>query len=147
MSSQLAAMRSLFSDRNDYVAALSPWYRNLFEKPTALRLTRAVNSSRFGLGARVVGRHVANVARYYRENIQALPRQDYVELRYEDLCEDPEAMLGRVMTFLDLQPTRDVSAREIVQPRPGRILPEVLDRYRKIHPSLKDYCASHGYVL
>jgi hypothetical protein len=40
-----------------------------------------------------------------------------------------------------------VSARELVQPRPGRILPEVLDRYGKIQRSLGDYCDAHGYTV
>jgi hypothetical protein len=147
MSSQLAAMRSLFSERNEYVAALSPWYRSLFEKPAALGITRAVNSARFGVGARVVGRHVTKVARYYCEHIGRLPDHDYIELRYEDLCADPDGTIDRVMTFLHLRTTCQVSARELVQPRQPRILPEVLDRYRKIRRSLDDYCDAHGYTV
>jgi sulfotransferase family protein len=95
----------------------------------------------------VVGRHVTRVARYYRDHISRLPRDAYIELRYEDLCDDPDRTIARVMAFLHLQPRCNVNARAMVQPRPGRVLPEVLDRYRKIQRSLGDYCASQGYAI
>ena len=147
MSSQLAAMRSLFTHRNPYVAALSPWYRDVFEKPAVLRFTRMINSSRFGIGARVVGRHVTKVVRYYRENVPDLPRRDYIELRYEDLCAQPDETLQRLMAFLNVHAVRDVKARERVRPRPDHVLPEVARRYRKIRSSLADYCETQRYTL
>lgn len=125
MNSQLRATRSLYTQRNPYLAMLSPWYRQLFDRPGQLQLTRLIAERRFGVGARVTGRHVVKVANYYLENIGELPAEDYVELRYEDLCAEPDNVLQRVLTFLEVKTRSPVSARELVHPRMAPVLPEV----------------------
>jgi hypothetical protein len=145
MSSQLEATRSLFRSRNEYVALLSPWYRRQFERPGALRVTRLMSASRFGIGARIAGRHVTKVARYYLASVGGLPARDYVELRYEDLCTRPDATLQRLLAFLDVKAARDVRARDVVRPRGAPVLPEIQRRYRTIRHDLADYCARQGY--
>lgn len=146
MSSQLEATRSLFRSRNEYVALLSPWYRRLFERPSALRLTRLMSTARLGIGARVVGRHVTRMARYYVENIRRLPERDYIETRYEDLCAEPDHTLRRLLSFLDVRDGGDLRARDVVRPRGAAVLPEIQARYRRIRSDLADYCAAQGYL-
>lgn len=145
MNSQLRAMRSLFERRNDYVAQISPWYRDLFTNPAALFVTRAVQTPRFGLGARLVGRHVVKVANYFETHIGGMPARDFIELRYEDLCSRPDAELGRLLAFCEVRPAHAVAGRAMIQPRPRNLLPEVRARYGRIAPALERYRARHGY--
>jgi len=145
MSSQLSAMRSLYSERNEYVAMLSGWYRKLFDQPAALRFARVLGTARFGVGARIVGRHVTKVARYHGDHIAMLPSHAYVEIRYEDLCDCPDGTLQRILQFLGLQAANVINASGVVQPRRSKILPEVAARYRQIRQSLQPYLAAHGY--
>jgi hypothetical protein len=147
MNSQLSATQSLFAQRNEYVAMLSPWYRDLFDRPTALRLTRAASSSRFGIGPALVARHVGKVASYYLQHVGALPPEDYTELRYEDLCTDPDATIQRILTFLGRHAEQPVAMRDSIRPRAARIRPEVLARYRRIQDQLEPFCRRLGYDL
>jgi Sulfotransferase family len=147
MTSQLQATRSLLGAKNGYLALLSPWYRNVFERPVGLHLARLAATPRFGLGPRITARHVVKVTRYYLDHLASVPSADYVEIRYEDLCADPDATLARVLSFLALSRARPVAAREIVRARPRRIVPEVAGRYRAVAPALAEYCAAHGYQL
>ena len=144
MSSQLAASRSLFAARNEYVALLSPWYRNLFDQPVRLRLARAASGRP---GPRIVSRHVKKVTRYYLEHIDAVPSGDYVELRYEDLCAAPAAMIAKVLKFLALPTDAAACAADVVRPRRAAVLPEVLERYRQVRQGMAAYCTRHGYEM
>jgi hypothetical protein len=147
MNSQLEAARSLYAARNGYVAHLSPWYAQLFERPLALQATRALTTPRFGIGARLTGQHVARVARYYLRHVRDLRRDDYVEVRYEDLCGDPDRALNTVLRFLGLERHAPTSVRELVRPRVPRVLPEVRRQFRRSRFWLAKYCEAHSYDL
>ena len=144
MNSQLAATRSLLAARNEYAAMLSPWYRKLFEHPLELRVARAMNG---WLGPRIVGRHVVKATRYYLDHIESVPRSDYVEVRYEDLCAEPEATLRRVLGFLGIEAPPGRGPADLVRPRQPAILREILDRYRHIRSAMASYCRRHDYDL
>lgn len=147
MNSQLQATRSLFAARNGYVAMLSPWYASLFERPLALAVTRAMAARTLDIGARVTGRHVVKVTRYYLKHVNDLPREDYIELRYEDLCADPDRTLASVLGFLQLDAGAAPSLREHVRPRAAPVLPEVQRQYRRIRNRLARYCSIQGYGM
>jgi hypothetical protein len=142
MSSQLAATRALLAARNAYLALLSPWYDRLFQRPVALGLARALSGRP---GARIVARHVRKVTRYYLDHVAAIPRADCIELRYEDLCAAPQTTLDRVLAALDCRPAPGGAFTDLIRPRRPAVLPEVLDRYRRVRPALAAYCSRHGY--
>ena len=145
MTSQLEATRSLFRARNGYVALLSSWYRWLFEHPVTLRLTRLMSTPAFGIGARITARHVARVAAYYMAHLKRLPEERYIQIRYEDLCADADAVLAGILRFLDVGARTPFDARALVKPRPSRVSDEVRRAYKKVAPQLAAYRMVQGY--
>jgi len=144
MNSQVAAMRSIMGARNEYAAMLSPWYRELFDRPIGLRVMRLL-SGRFG--ARMAARHIVLVARYYLSHIAALPPADYMEMKYEELCAAPQPTIDRILAFLRLPHAALPGADSLIRPRPSRVAPEVLAAYRRIWPRIEPFCRRHGYGL
>jgi len=147
MHSQLVAARSLLARRNEYVAMLSPWYRDLFGRPAALRLVRAGCSEHFGVGAAIVGRHVKSATSYYLRHIGDLSPQEYTELRYEDLCVDPDGAVRRILAFLGRPPAPPSALKSRIRQREANILPDVLARYRRIRHRLQPYLQKQQYDL
>jgi hypothetical protein len=145
MNSQLAAMRSLMANRNEYVALLSPSYRDIFEHPFRLGVARLMQNTR--LGPRIVGRHMTKVARYYEQHSGVLPAHDVVEVRYEDFCAAPGRTIGRVLDFLELPKPSSAHSSDIVKPRRTVVLPEILQQYRRMRTAMTPYCARLGYDL
>jgi hypothetical protein len=141
MNSQLAATRALLAARNAYLALLSPWYDGLFNRPVALGIARALSGRP---GARIVARHVRKAAQYYLDHVAAIPPADCIELRYEDLCAAPQATVDRLLAALNLPAARGAFT-DLIRPRRPAVLPEVLNRYRRVRPSLAAYCSRHGY--
>jgi hypothetical protein len=118
--SLLEGMRSLLRDRNPYHALLARFYDRLMDQPLRLRLTRMLFSSRFGMGVRVVCWQVARTARYFLDNVGALPETDHISVRYEDLCREPDAVVNRILAFLGEPGNHEVPYHQFIRVRDKR---------------------------
>ena len=118
--SMLQGMRSLLRDRNPYHALLARFYDRLMESPWRVGMTKLLFTSRFGLGTRVVAWQVARTARYFLDNVRSLPDGDHISVRYEDLCQDPEGVVNRVLQFLGEEENHEVPYRQFIRERGAR---------------------------
>ena len=143
--SMRAGLRSLLGARNPYHALLAPFYDRLMQSPLRLRLSRLLLSSRFGVGPRFVGWQVARTARYFLDNVSALPADDHLSVRYEDLCRDPAAVVNRVLRFLGEAENHDLPYRDFIRPRSGARDVEAGEAAILKRLELKPYLAYCGY--
>jgi hypothetical protein len=145
--SLLEGMRELLRERNEYHALLADFYDRLMEsQPLRLRATRLLFSPRLGLGARLVGWQVARTARYFVDHVGALAPEDYISLRYEDLCADPDRVVHQVLGFLGEEENHGVRYRDFIQasrPRRGGDDGEAAAVLRR--RELQPYLAYCGY--
>jgi len=146
INSQLHATRSLLSTRNAYVALIARWYAQLFQRPAQFLAMRLLFSPHFDLGLRIAVRHVVRATTYFLQHVDSLSETDYISVRYEDLCEDPETNVARILEFLGLKPMASLAYDTFIEPRPLRLLPEVARNYDGLCQKLKAYCAYHGYA-
>ena len=144
INSQLLAFRSMMASRNAYIAMLAPWYRELFQRPRQVSAERWLLSS-FHLSEKIVARHVALVADYFLKNIDSVPKTDYLPIRYEDLCAEPDRIMGQVIEFLGVQPEPSVSFKSFIRPRASEPLPEARSAFERIRGPLSSYLTIHGY--
>jgi len=144
ISSQLRSVRLLFSRKSEYQALFDRRYRETFRTPLRLFATRLVFSSPLGL--RIVVHFAQAAFRYYLEHVSTLDPRDYLSMRYEDLCDDPDAWIRSILTFLAL-PTHDLpSYADAIQRRNAVLLPEVDRSKAKIAKGLTLYLAALGYA-
>jgi len=122
-ASLLDGMRSLLRARNPYHALLAESYDRLMESPVRRSLARAMFSSRFGVGMKVVGWQVTRTARYFVDNVRSLADADYLSVRYEDLCPNPGAVIRRILGFLGLPDNAELRYEDFIRvrerPRPA----------------------------
>jgi len=109
-------------------------------------VSRLMAHPTLGIAPRITARPVARVTRHYLEQVEQLPADSYVEVRYEDLCTDADAALDRILSFLDVRPTVATSARAFISPRAPRVSDEMASAYRRVGPALTAYCSAHGYT-
>ena len=118
--SMRAGLRALLDAYNPYHALLAPFYDRLMKSPLRLRLTRLLLGKR-GFGPRFVTWQVARTARYFVDNVPALPAADHLSVRYEDLCRDPAGVVNGILRFLGEPENHEVRYDELIRPRrPGR---------------------------
>lgn len=145
MTSQLRAIRSLLSARNGFVAMLAPWYDKLFEKPVQLAGARFFDRPPFRVWERLLSLHEVRLARYYLQNIEKLPKSEYVSVKYEELCEKPDETMNRIFEFTRVRPENPAYYKDRIEPRPPKVMGDVWAQYRKILPKIKPFLDYHGY--
>jgi hypothetical protein len=145
INSQLRAVRLLLASRNAYLALLAPGYAKRSHRSPGLRLARLVFSSHSNLGLSLITWHFVRGARYFLRHIGSLPKADYISVRYEELCEDPETSVAKILTFLGLEQHSIVGYDGLVASRSPHLLPEVFRRYKSIHRRIRPYYAYLGY--
>jgi hypothetical protein len=145
INSQLGATRSIFSQRNAYIAMVVDWYGSVFRRRTKRRFFECLFSSRFGLGFRITSRHVFRATGYFLKNSRKLPPSDHINVRYEDLCDAPGPTIEKIMGWLKVEPPRSLSWESFIEVREGLLLPEVMKRRRWICENTRGYLSSFGY--
>lgn len=145
MTSQVRAIRSLLSARNAFVAMLAPWYARLHDRPMQLAVARWMDAAPLHMWVRLVGLHTTRVARYFLENAASLPASEYVSVRYEDLCTDPDRTMHRILDFAGVGPVHGTSWRDKIHPRPPKPIVEVNRRYVALLKPLVPYLKLHQY--
>ena len=145
INSKLKAVRSILSARNAYTALLSQQYTKIFENPVQLFVYRLLYSTYFDLGLRRSLEQSVQSATYFLENVDSLPNTDYLSVRYEDLCNEPEEIILKILGFLRLEPKVTLAYDTLIEPRPTKLLPEVQGKYEQIRQKLQPYFAYHGY--
>ena len=145
INSKLKAVRSILSAKNAYTALLSDQYTQIFENPVQIFVYRLLYSTYFDLGLRRSLEQSVQAATYFLENVGSLPNTDYLSVRYEDLCNEPEEIILKILGFLRLEPKVTLAYDTLIEPRPTKLLPEVQGKYEQIRQKLQPYFAYHGY--
>jgi hypothetical protein len=145
INSKLKAARTLLADWNSYVALIATWYKQIFENPVQRNLYRLLYSKYFNLGLRRVTKQSMESTAYYLKNVESLPEPDYLCVKYEDLCQAPEANINKILGFLDLETRSTLEYQKLISPRAIDLLPEVQKQYENIHQKLQDYFVHHEY--
>ncbi|MBU7581537.1 MAG: sulfotransferase [Nostoc sp. TH1S01] len=147
MNSKLKAARAILSSRNEYTSLISKQYKQIFDKPMQRFLYQLLYSSYFNLGLRRVTEEAVQSTTYFLDNINTLPKTDYVSLTYEELCHTPEATIMKILEFLGLKARVKLAYDSLIQARQLKLLPEVERNYERIRQKLQPYFDYHGYEI
>ncbi len=132
-----------FQTQSHYLSLLDPQYASLFgHHPSARSIMRGLIKSR--LGSRILFSGIVEGLTYYMAHIHELPAGGFIELRYEDLCREPDRHLAQIGAFLDLELTPNIPSQAI-QPRRQGILEVTRRCYAKRAAHLAPYLARFDY--
>ena len=145
ISSRIKTSRSLIYDWNEYTALIAPIYAEIFRNPIKRSLIRVLSSRRLGLGVRRSIEASIKATNYFMQNIDQLSAEDYLSIRYEDLCQAPEPTIQQIMTFLGIENSSTLDYSQIIKPRSLNLLPEVEKQAEKIQQQSKAYFERYGY--
>ncbi len=145
INSQLKASLSMLSTKNAYIATISQQYAKLYENYWRLWYRRLRNSLFFQRSLSTASRDVSQALDYFIENVNSLPKTDYITLRYEELSQEPEKVVLSILNFLQVQPESPLSYDTLVESRPLSLLPEVARKYDQLHQELQPYFDYFNY--
>jgi hypothetical protein len=131
----------MLSVKSSYSELISKRYRQKFNNPIQRLFFRSLHWSFFNLGLRRITEQSIRATTAFVENIGFLSTADYVSIKYDDLCDAPEATITKILEFLGLKATATIDYQSWIASRPLNWLPEVLRNYDEICGKLEPYLA------
>jgi hypothetical protein len=145
IDSKLRATRLVVGNRVAYVDIISDWYRTFWDRR---RLRRHVVRLAFNspLGWRITLSGVRRACDYYLAHAPLIPAEQRTELRYEDLCREPDVAIAKVLNALGMDAFA-MDYRRQIQVRDRPLLPEVARHAKTIAGLLAPYFSRWGYTF
>jgi hypothetical protein len=145
LNSYLQSFGTLLEQKSPYWALLDQGYNDFFGLVPLKRLIAALSMRTNWYTRLVLSRLIASF-HYYLDNIAYIPQNQYVAIRYEDLCHDPQGCLALISTRLNLNIVPRVP-EHFVAPRHLSILPRVIRQYHRQRDNLMPYLDHLQYAL
>ncbi|HBE18531.1 MAG TPA: sulfotransferase [Cyanobacteria bacterium UBA11149] len=145
INSQLKASRSLLKMKSLYSTLISKQYNKMYDNPWHLLYQRLLNSVFSSRSLRRATQDVANALSYFIESVNSVPNTDYICIKYEELSQDTETVVLRILNFLGLEPKSPLSYNTVIESRPLRLLPEIEVKYDDLYRELRSYFDYFGY--
>jgi hypothetical protein len=124
ISSTMRLLRSIFAQRSEPAAILSPRYDRLSQSPLKLALARAFFSDKFPVLFRQVCGYVAHNCNYMAAHKDELGLA-MIGITYPDLCSHTNQVVQRILDFLGLEERAPYDYAGLIRPSEAVLLPEV----------------------
>jgi len=148
LNSQLKAMRTLLSKKSGYMTMLSPWYKEIFEHRIKLKYYQFLYSSKTSIRVNSAIKKLSMSTNYFIENKSRLnENHDYLNVRYEDLCNDPGEIIKKIFSFLLITPPEGFDYESYIKPRNIALLDEIVKRRDIIERKMASYLDYFDYNL
>jgi len=147
LNSQLKALHSSWSGTNPYIARLSKAYSRLHKIPLLMSIPPWITnpSSKGQLIRHILTRRIIKIMAYYMQSIESLAPEDYVSVRYEDLCEDPKNVFPDITDLAGVKPEFNLPFEEHIKPRNMRLIPTLAADEEKLRKKFHDIIIYLGY--
>jgi hypothetical protein len=147
ISSTLKAFQMIFQKKHPYMARLSPMYEKFYPNPLLLQPLRLVFLKIPKLGAIYITGISAQATHYYLQNIEKLPKNDYIAITYEEFCNHPQQTIETIMQQLSVKMSTSCNASALMNPRKVNIDDSVWKLHPFIYRSMKKYCNTFQYTM
>ena len=148
LNSQLIALHKSMTSNNPYIARLSKTYSLLQRiRPLNALISWATDPSSKGqIARRFMVWKIIRQMNHYINHIKFLPRTEYVELQYEDLCEKPVELIRSIFDFLKVEPRIAMDFGLHVRPRALKLLPTLARDEVKLLAKFKGIMTYNCYM-
>ena len=102
VSSMMRAARVLYENKVTFATLFDSKYNQIFDSSLQLNTKKLLYASRFPLGILGTISSYAKESDFFLRNMKYLPDEDYISVRYEDLCYCPNEIICKIMNFLNL---------------------------------------------
>lgn len=153
MSSSVKALMHVGQQVNPYfelqIEQLTGARRVLMGIPGIRRVLNSVASSDVAMSLiqRRILYYIDRTTSTYLKHVNELPAEDYIAVRYEDLCASPTETLERLSQFLGVDVQISAALKQEIAPRPTRLAPTVQRSERQIVQRLSHNMGALGYSV
>lgn len=148
LSSQLKAMHILFTKQSRYMTLLSPWYKKAYTHPLSRFYYRFACSPSNPIRVNQLIHTLSMNTNLFLQDINKLEhKNDYISIRYEDLCHQPQNTMKNILAFLNHDSSMGIDFSMYVKPRNLSPRKEIMKKKMKIKTELKKYLSYNDYII
>lgn len=147
MNSNIKSIYDLFKKKNLYTALLSKDYEKVADSVLLLHLYRFFLFLKTPRMCKAEARRMVKITDYYLTNINFLNQEDYISIRYEDLCKKPEEMIPKIMSFLGIKTKSEIKYSDFIKTRKTTLLDRVKQQRPYIGKNMHKYLTYCGYNI
>ena len=143
ISSTMRLYKSIYKNKNEYLAIFSKKYKQSYDNKPSLLLNRLFYCSYFPPGVFEVIHSCSKNLNYYLKNISKLSNNDYISIKYEDFCKEPYTEISKIMKYLNLE--YEIDIKNPIAQRNLDLVPEVEFLKEYIYKKMEGYLQYFDY--
>ena len=144
-SSGMKTQRFLFGGKPSYHALVDRFYEQIYQYPLFVKLNRPLYTELSPLGLIYITSFSARYVEYFLKNVKKLSTADYINVKYEDLCENTSETIEKILDFLDVKPEKQINYNNLIKIRDLPLDTCVAKMKKFIYKTMKNYFDYFGY--
>lgn len=145
MNSSMNALRVIVNKQTVYSDIFSPFAKKIDENPLLYYFFKMLLYPEFPPGLPLVTEHRAGYVRSFLHDISNLDTNSFVQIRYEDLCDNTTETMGKIVDFLQLDSVDINTFSDFINPRNLTYSKDIQRMKRYIMDRFKPYCSVYNY--
>lgn len=145
LSSSMKAIRFLLQGKHYYSTQIFRAYNKIIQNPLLLYSTRLCFQQLSLFGLMYVTAVYSKISKRFFRNLSQHASKDYINIKYEELCNNPEKTINEIMDFLNLTIEEKIDVNKLIKPRKTQMEPNVIKMNNFIYKRLKKYYDFFGY--
>jgi len=125
INSNTKSFRNLIYKKNYYSALLSKDYKKIIQNPLLMTLYKVYLKTTTFLSCIHTVKQFRKKTDYFLENISKIDNEDYITLKYEDLCEKPDIEIEKIIKFLKIKPEGKINYSKKIKKRNVELIKEL----------------------
>ncbi len=143
LSSFFKAVKLILKKQNLYTTLLFKNYKKVYENPLLLFLSRLFFSKTI-FGSLFLTKKASKAVNIYLKDAEKLSKDDFISIKYEDLCKETNKTIEKILSFLDLK-SKDIDFSRYIKTRETKHDTYVLFLQGYIYRKMKNYFKEFSY--
>lgn len=139
LNSSIKTIDLLYKEKSLYYSQLDEKYDKLFKS----RLNKAIillSSSSFSkLWIFYFIKKLLKKTKYFLNNMNRIPKEDYINIYYEELCKKPDETINYIINFLGMKPFKKVRYSSLIKERNLPLESNIVKMKETIYKKMKKY--------
>ena len=143
INSKINAYRVLLNKKNPYTLLLSSSYELYFLFPLIQYFFKFYYSTKNPKHFLNLLKNDINEVNFFMNNLNKLKPNEYISIRYEDLCENPNKIISDILDFINC--SSDIDFSKFIKPRKLKIPSDLNDKKDIVYKKMEKYCKNFNY--
>jgi hypothetical protein len=145
INSGLGSERFLYKEKPFYHSKIDSFYDEIYNYYLLVLFLRFLYNELSPLGVMAITRHMKKFMNTFLENIKNIKKSEYINIKYEEFCKNPNDTIGNILKFLELDSVKKIEYKDLIKTRNLTLDPAVSNMRRFIYKKTRAFFEYNGY--